>query len=229
MKNKNLNRILKDDAEYKNFLFKKLGINENIEIIKNFLPYYINSMAYSIGYNKIWISNETRRIMYFIAEKDELKELREGCKFIILHELGHSHNVNNKNKNVRDYFLKLLNINNGNYIIEGFPESEATRYALSKSNDYIEALAGFLAVASFLYKSDAKTVIDSYSEHFSNSNIKEEEKRRNLNSFSNFKLSDENYEKILEKTKVYIDKLNYNLVRSFLHKVKDKNKSYTLE
>ncbi|MCL5976022.1 MAG: hypothetical protein M1580_00290 [Candidatus Parvarchaeota archaeon] len=221
MKNRNLNRILKDNIEYKRFLFEKFGINEELELVKNILPYYINSMAYSVGYNKIWISNEARRIMYIIAEKDELKELREGCKFIIRHEIGHSHDVKDKNKNVRDYFHRLLYINSGNYVVDGFPESEATRYALSKSNNYIEALAGFSAISSFLYKTDVKTSIETYSEHFSNSNVKEE-KRMVLNSFSSFKLSNENYGKILEKAKTYLDKLNENLARSLLYKLKDK-------
>ena len=223
MKNKDLNKILKDGTEYKRFLFENFGIKEDIQIVKNVLPYYIYSMAYSVGRNKIWVSNETKRIMYIIAEKDELKELREGCRFIIQHELGHSHDVKDKNKNVRDYFHRLLYINSGNYTIDCFPESEATRYALSKSNNYIEALAGFLAISAFLYKTDVKTSIEVYSEHFSNSNIKEEEKRMVLNSLSSFKLSDENYEKILRKTEIYLGKLNDKLARSLLYKVRNKN------
>ncbi|MCW1298801.1 MAG: hypothetical protein QXD02_00555, partial [Candidatus Parvarchaeum sp.] len=60
-------------------------------------------------------------------------------------------------------------------------------------------------------------------EHFSNSNIKEEEKRMVLNSLSSFKLSDENYEKILRKTEIYLGKLNDKLARSLLYKVRNKN------
>lgn len=223
MKNSKLNKLLRDDTGYRSFLSQNFGIADNLEITKSVLPYYISSMAYSLGYNRIWLSNETKRIMYFIAENDRLKELKEGCKFIIQHELGHYHEVKDKNKNARDYFHRLLYTNSGSYRIDAFPESEATRYAISKSNDYIEALAGFLAISGFLYKNDIKTTIDFFSEHFSNSNITEEEKRKAVNSISSFKLSDENYGKILNKSGEYLNKLNDNLVRSFLYKVKDKS------
>ncbi len=222
MKTSKLNKILKDDEKYKSFLSQKLGITENIEFSKDILPYYIKSMAYSLGYNQIWLSYETKRIIYFIEEKEELSELREGCRFIIQHEFGHFHEIKDKNKNVRDYFQRLLYVNNSNYKVNFFPESEATRYAISKSTDCVEALAGFLAISCFLYKSDIKTAINSFSEHFSNSNIIDIEKRNLVNAKSSFKLSNGNYEKILKKTETYLNKLNNNLARSLLYKVKDK-------
>lgn len=222
MKNHKLNKILKDDEKYRSLLSQKLGITEKIELSKNILPYYINGMAYSLGYNQIWLSYETKRIIYFITEKDELNELIEGCRFIIRHELGHFHEIKDKNKNARDYFNRLLYINSGSYIVDGFPESEATRYAISKSKNYVEALAGFLAISSFLYKSDIKTAIDTFSEHFSNSDITNQEKRNSVNAKSSFKLSNENYTKISEKAENYLNKLNNNLARSLLYKVKDK-------
>ncbi len=220
MKNNKLNEILKNNEEYSSFLSQKLGINEDIKLSNNIFSYYIDSMAYSFGYNQMWLSYEIKRMIYFIAEKKELSELREGCRFIIQHELGHFRKIEDKNKNVRDYFHRLLYINKGNYIVEGFPESEATRYAISKSKNYIEALAGFFAIASFLYKIKIEDVIDRFSEYFSNSNIIEE-KRESLNSRSSFKLSNENYDKILKKTEVYLYKLNNNLAKSLLYKVKE--------
>ncbi|MGC8533025.1 MAG: hypothetical protein ACP5MV_00100 [Candidatus Parvarchaeum sp.] len=224
MRNSRLNKLLKDNTEYKGFLSEQLNITEDFEIVKNGLPYYISSMAYSIGYKKIWLSNEIKRIIYFIAEKDELEELKEGCRFIIQHELGHSHRVEEKNKNVTGYFNRLLYINSGNYIMECFPESEATRYAISRSKDYVEALAGLSAISSFLYKSGTENSINSFSEHFSNSNV-EEGKREILNAISSFRLSNENYAKILKKAETYLKKLNENLENSFLYKVKEKTKS----
>ena len=223
MKNNKLNKILKDDEEYKSFLSQKLGIDENIKLSKDIIPHYINPMAYALGYNDISLSYETKRIIYFIAEKDELSELREGCRFIIQHELGHFHKVEDKNGKVRNYFYRLLYLNNdGFFIIDGFPESEATRYAILKSRNYVEALAGFFAIYSFLYKNDIKKTIDFFSGYFSNSNITDLEKRNIVNSKSNFKLSNENYDKVLKKTETYLDKLNNNLARSLLYKVKDK-------
>ncbi len=224
MKNVNLNKILKDDEDYKSVLSKKLGITENIELSRYLFPRSISSMAYSLGYNQICLAYETKSIIYFIAEKDELSELREGCRFIIQHELGHYHKIEDKNKNARDYFDKLLYINHENYIVDGFPESEATRYAISRSKDYVEALAGFFAIASFLYKSDIKETVDFFSKHFSNSNIIDKEKRDTVNAKSSFKLSNENYDKVLKKTQIYLDKLKNNLTISLLYKVKEKVK-----
>ena len=96
MKNVNLNKILKDDENYKSVLSKKLGITENIELSRYLFPRSISSMAYSLGYNQICLAYETKSIIYFIAEKDELSELREGCRFIIQHELGHYHKIEDK-------------------------------------------------------------------------------------------------------------------------------------
>jgi hypothetical protein len=226
MKNRSLNRLLRDDTKYKNFLLEKLGINEDIEIIKDFNPYTAYSIAYSIGQNIIGIPDKTRRIMYFILEKDELKEIREGCNFIIQHEIGHFHGIEYKNRNVINYFNLLLYTNRDNYVLESFPESEATRYAISKSKDYIEALAGFSAIASFLDKIDIKDVINYYSSDFSNASINNEEKRSFLNSLSSFNLSAENYKKVLEKAEIYLSKLNENLKRGFLSRIDYKKPKY---
>jgi hypothetical protein len=223
MKNKDLGSLLKDNLKFSEFLSKNLGIEDNFKIIKSKVLNYIPAMAYSAGYNQIGISNETKRIMYFISKKEELKELREGCKFIIYHELGHSHDTNYRNKNVRDYFNRLLYVSKDNDIIEAFPESEATRYAISKSDNYVDALAGFLAISSFLYRNKIENTIYGFSEYFSNVRIKREDKRKLVNSMSDFRLSKENYEKLTEKADNYLNKLNKNFARSRLYWVKERN------
>ena len=223
MKNKNLSELLKDNSKYQKFLTEKLGINEEFKLINNLLPDCSNSIAYSLGNNNIWISDKMKRIMYFVLENKNLEELKEGCKFIVYHELGHSHNINYKNEGVNNYFYKLLQISKEYYnLTETFPESEATRYALSKSNNYLEAIAGASALSSFLYKNEAKDTLESFSEYFSNLVIKDEDKRKLINCISNFKLSTENLEKINKKTEHYLEKLNEIFKRSWLYGVKEK-------
>lgn len=223
MKNKSLSNLLKDNLEYRNFISKKLGIEEDFKIIRNSLPNCSDSIAYSLGNNNIWISNKMKRMMYFILENKNLNELEEGCKFIIYHELGHSHGINYKNKNVNDYFYKLLEISKDYYsITKTFPESEATRYALSKSKNYIEAIAGITAISSFIYKNEVNEALESFSSYFSNSAINDKKKRDPVNAISNFKLSSENMEKIKSKIEQYLKKLDSLFKTSILYGVKRK-------
>ena len=62
MKNKSLSNLLKDNLEYRNFISKKLEIEEDFKIIRNSLPNCSDSIAYSLGNNTIWISNKINRL-----------------------------------------------------------------------------------------------------------------------------------------------------------------------
>ncbi len=219
MKNKNLKEILKENNKLSDFLSSRLYIDTKLNIIDNELLYSTikSTIAYSNKKGNIWLDRNIKKIMYFVLEDSELYDLKEGCRFIINHEIGHFHDMEHKNPNVEKYFKKLMEIAcEDDRAINAFSEAEATRYALSLSENWVKALSGFFAIHSFLYKADIYEAIKDLERYFDDSNTEVNRK------ITRFKLSSGNIERIQKTSESYLEKLKSRLKLSLLYGVKEK-------
>ncbi len=217
-------KAIKDKRSFSKFLIDKLEIDEDFELIDNILPYYFlsDAMAYTFEKGKICLMNKTSETLYYICKNENLSKIREGSRFIIMHELGHFHDLNYANPRANKYLEELLFYSHGAIDeTNAFPESEATRYALEKSNNYIDSLAGFVAISAFTCKSNLEESLKTMEDHFSLKNLDPSSERYNkLREISNFRLSKETRKKIEDKALDYINLLKGNLkINAFGHVV----------
>jgi hypothetical protein len=224
-----MKKMIRNNGRYAEFLSERLGITEPFNFIENVFPYYFTACvsAYTLSKGNIYLAEKYKEAFYFIANDPRLSELKEGSKYLIMHELGHFHDIDYKNERVNSYMERVLamvpeNLNPMHH----FPESEATRYALEKSENPVESLAGCTAIDAFVNKCSLEESIQTMERHVSLETIingrhphKEYEKLREI---SCFRLGDEVKNKIKELGEHYMNVLDSSLKVTFLGHIEKK-------
>jgi len=200
----NLDALLDNNRHFSQFIKDGLNIEDNPDLYIIDIPF---ARIYTEGPGKIYLSRPLGEAFYYIVKFDNLKELREGVKFLINHEIGHFHdNDCLSNPRLENYFSSIKQLYRAQFSsgISSFPDSEATRYALSRSANFKDALAGTVAIVSFVNEIDPILELKAIERHYSTS-------RSDLKKITNFRLSESLKAEIEDKADGYLALLRSNL------------------
>ena len=207
-----LDELLGDSRKFGSFVKDNLSMEDNLSLSTIDIPIV---KIYTKGRGDIYLSKPLGEVFYYVIKLDSLKEFRESVKFLINHEIGHFHSddyLNNQRltayfSSIKASYKTLYDKSN----LSRFPDSEATRYALAKSVDFKNALAGSVAVLSFINGDDLELEIEIMERHYSSSKrLGYNKDDKGLSKLTDFKLSQDlknqieeiasGYLKLLEKT-----------------------------
>lgn len=116
-------------------LYKTVKDSEDILVFAFDDCYEVNAEALTRIKSMMVESDHLARMMLKIYDYPEFTDLREGVRYILLHETGHLRNPAGK-------------------------ELYAATYALSKLDDPINGLAAYYAIVSYLLEEDQNCLID---------------------------------------------------------------------
>ncbi|MGC8682282.1 MAG: hypothetical protein ACP5TF_03260 [Candidatus Acidifodinimicrobium sp.] len=199
-----LDALLDNKRQFSQFIKEGLNIEDDLDL------YIVDdtfARIYTVGLGEIYMSRSLGEAFYYIVKFDDLKELREGIKFLINHEIGHFHdNDYLGNQRLENYFSSIKQLYRAQFgsSISSFPDSEATRYALSRSANFKDALAGTVAILSFVNEIDPILELEAIERHYSTS-------RPDLKKVTDFRLSESLKAEIENKADGYLA-----LLRSYL-------------
>ena len=224
-----LRKYLNDYKYCAEFLSRNLDIDEKFDIIKDIFLFsgYERPVAYTIRNGKIFINDRMKELLYYVIKDGNLEGLKDGARFILYHELGHFHGINYKNRRINSYLENILSITSEkSNLFNSFPESEATRYALAKSKNYVNSLAGYTAMEAFVFMCSVNESLKTLETHFSPESEKNDAETeyalKKLKSISGFYLSPYNRKQIIEKAEKYADLLESRYTMGLFLHVKSK-------
>lgn len=208
-----LDELLGDSRKFGSFVKDNLSMEDNLSLSAIDIPIV---KIYTKSRGDIYLSKPLGEAFYYVIKLDSLKELRESVKFLINHEIGHFHSddyLNNPRltayfSSIKEAYKTMYNLSDSR-----FPDSEATRYALAKSLDFKNALAGSAAILSFINGDDLELEIELIERHYSSSSKRLVYNKDNkaLSKLTDFKLSEDLKNQIEEKASSYLKLLEKTL------------------